>query len=109
MMKKLLLATLLMCYFLLESSTLFAQTSASLNATARNFLNTLSAEQLKVAKYSFTDSARTKWTNLPVGMVPRSGIQYGSLSDSSRIAFHHVLTTMLSSRGYLKITSIMQL
>jgi hypothetical protein len=52
---------------------------------------------------------RFKWTNLPVGLVPRPGIPYGALSDKSRIAFHELLTATLSSQGYLKLTSIMQL
>lgn len=57
----------------------------------------------------FNDSLRHKWTNLPMGLVPRPGIQYGALSDQSRLAFHHILAALLSSQGYLKTTSIMQL
>ena len=38
-----------------------------------------------------------------------TGIQYGQLNDSSRIAFHGILSSVLSSQGYLKITSIMHL
>lgn len=86
-----------------------AQTSETLAASANKFLNMLNADELKKTVYAFDDTLRHKWTNLPVGMVPRAGIQYGSLSDTSRIAFHRVLTTLLSSQGYLKTTSIMQL
>ena len=77
--------------------------------TTTSFLNSLSPDQRKQTVFSFTDSARLKWTNLPVGLVPRPGIQYGSLSEASKIAFHGVLSTALSSQGYLKLTSIMQL
>ena len=74
-----------------------------------NFLKTLNADELKQTRYDFNDSLRRTWSNFPVGMVPRSGIQYGVLSDKSRIAFHDMLSTILSSQGYLKLTSIMQL
>ncbi len=94
--------------FSMSIGGLLAQ-SGSIASAANRFLNTLSPEDLKKTNYPFTDTLRLKWTNLPVGMVPRAGIQYGSLPDSSRIAFHEVLTSLLSSQGYLKLTSIMQL
>ena len=87
----------------------FSQANPTLTSATNHFLNTLPPAQLKNTNYTFTDTMRLKWTNLPVGLVPRAGIQYGSLSDSSRIAFHDVLTAALSSQGYLKLTSIMQL
>ena len=104
---KIILKILLFCSFLAVNG--FAQSVHSLTESANQFLNTLNAEELKTTTYSFNDSLRYKWTNLPVGMVPRPGIAYGSLSDKSRMAFHRVLSAMLSSQGYLKTTSIMQL
>ncbi len=88
---------------------IFAQSGHSIAASANQFLATLSPDELKTTVYTFNDSLRFKWTNLPVGLVPRPGIQYGSLSDKSRMAFHRVLSATLSSQGYLKTTSIMQL
>src|SRR6187402_1388603 len=90
-------------------SSVSAQSLSTLNITAAHFLKTLSADDLKKTQFEFNDTMRLKWTNLPVGLVPRPGIQYGSLSDSSRMAYHRVLTAALSSQGYLKLTSIMQL
>lgn len=87
----------------------YSQGASDLSANASKFINTLGAEQKQKINYSFDDSLRHKWTNLPVGMVPRPGIAYGSLSDESRLAFHRVLSSVLSSQGYLKLTSIMQL
>jgi len=95
--------------FALFAGSLSAQSSAAIVSTTNTFLNSLSAEELKGINYSFTDTLRRKWSNLPVGLVPRPGLAYGSLSDKSRIAFHEVLTSILSSQGYLKLTSIMQL
>lgn len=88
---------------------MWAQPTASLSSSVNEFLGTLNADELKKTGYSFNDTLRKKWTNLPVGLAPRPGIQYGSLSDKSRLAFHRVLTTLLSSQGYLKTTSIMAL
>jgi len=73
------------------------------------FLNTLSNEQRQEISYSFNDTSRTNWTNLPVGIAPRPGIRYGEFSEVSKLQFHRLLTTLLSSQGYLKITGIMQL
>ena len=91
------------------ASVALAQPGITLAESASQFLSTLNAEELQKTQYAFTDSLRFKWTNLPVGIVPRPGIAYGSLSDKSRMAFHRVLAAMLSSQGYLKTTSIMQL
>lgn len=87
----------------------FSQSTKTLIESTNKFLSTLNADEMKKTVYDFKDSLRYKWTNLPVGLVPRPGIQYGSLSDKSRMAFHRVLSAMLSSQGYLKTTSIMQL
>jgi hypothetical protein len=95
--------------FLLFTSYLKAQPVSALVRETNRFLLTLNPEESAKTRYKFTDTLRLKWTNLPVGLVPRPGIQYGSLSDSSRIAFHQLLASVLSSQGYLKITSIMQL
>jgi pentatricopeptide repeat protein len=86
-----------------------AQTPANLCKVATRFINTLSAAEQKSAMYNFDDKKRVLWTNLPVGQMPRPGIRYGDLSDSSRLAFHRLLSETLSSQGYLKTTSIMQL
>ncbi len=103
------IAFVLAAVVILQSINLLAQPSPAITSATSAFLKTLSADELKRTQYNFNDTLRFKWTNLPVGMVPRAGIQYGSLSDASRIAFHEVLTSIMSSQGYLKLTSIMQL
>lgn len=101
--------SLSLVFALWVSLAAFGQANQSLVETANQFLNTLNTDEMKKTVYSFDDSLRFKWTNLPVGLVPRPGIAYGSLSDKSRMAFHRVLSAMLSSQGYLKTTSIMAL
>lgn len=105
-MKKYLL--LLIAYFAFYQFSL-AQSIADLVKSNSTFLGSLTPEQLNEVQFTFSDSLRTSWTNLPVGLVPRSGVKFGDLSENSKIAFHHVLTTLLSSQGYLKVTGIMSL
>lgn len=99
----------LVFFYLVFPTTLKAQANQTIENSVKTFLSTLSTEEYQKTTYTFADTMRLKWSNLPVGMVPRPGIQYGSLSDKSRIAFHRVLSAMLSSQGYLKTTSIMRL
>lgn len=99
---------LLVSFSLLAAVNLSAQSTTASEA-ALQFINTLSPDELKRTAYELNDSLRLKWSNLPVGMSSRPGIQYGSLSDKSRMEFHRLLSATLSSQGYLKTTSIMQL
>jgi hypothetical protein len=87
----------------------FSQTSEDVVEVTSTFLETLKPDELESVQYKFGDSLRTKWTNLPVGMAQRPGIKYGDLSEESKIKFHNILTTVFSSQGYLKTTSIMNL
>ncbi len=99
-----------MALILLAAATLLrGQANGSVEIAVGQFLNTLNTEELQKTSYAIGDPLRKKWSNLPVGMMPRPGIRYGELSDKSRLAFHRVLTSILSSQGYLKTTSIMAL
>lgn len=95
--------------FLLAVSGVSAQSTADLTTAANHFIRSLTPAQKGATIFPFEGEGRTAWTNLPVGMAPRKGIRYGELSEESRVRFHQVLSTLLSSRGYLKTTSIMQL
>lgn len=75
----------------------------------QQFSNSLSTAQKEIAILRFSDSARLKWNNLPVGLRQRSGINVGSLTDAQRILLHRILSASLSSQGYLKATGIMHL
>ena len=102
--------TIVLFVFLLSLINVFAQDNADeIKTSVQTFINSLTADQKKIALISFSDSARLKWNNLPVGMRPRAGIKMGSLSDEQRILFHRVLSAALSSQGYLKATGIMHL
>jgi hypothetical protein len=100
---------LVLTFLVLSYSSVLSQSGFALAEATKDFIKTLTKEQQKKTVYAFSDSMRFLWTNLPVGMVPRAGIQYGQLNDSSRMAFHGILSSILSSQGYLKLTSIMHL
>jgi len=91
------------------SLNISGQTVDEIYSQTVDFMNSLSPDELQAASYPMDDTLRTKWTNLPAGLAQRPGIRYGDLSAESRIKFHHLLITLLSSQGYLKTTSIMQL
>jgi hypothetical protein len=99
----------LILLFLFIGNYLFSQTSESIIDATSQFISTLSQAEIELVSFDFEDSLRTKWTNLPIGLQKRHGIRYGHLSEKSKIAFHHLLTTLFSSQGYLKTTSIMVL
>jgi len=83
--------------------------SAEIKKEAISFVNTLSPLQKKSAMLAFNDTARVKWNNLPVGLRARAGISVGNMTDEQRHYFHRILSASLSSQGYLKATSIMNL
>lgn len=105
-MKKLCMLGLMLLLFVSVGKS---QTIEEVKSATTNLLSTFDTDQLAVIQIEFEDSSRTKWTNLPVGLAPRTGLRYGEFSTESRIAFHELLTTLLSSQGYLKTTSIMML
>lgn len=80
-----------------------------LKSFTSEFITTLTEDQKTKTLFSFNDTMRLKWTNLPIGLAPRPGVAYGELSDKSRLILHRIFTTVLSSQGYLKLHGIMTL
>jgi hypothetical protein len=83
--------------------------TAEIKKSVSVFIDGLSPLQKKRALVDFRDTMRTEWNNLPVGLRPRVGINIGSLSDNQRKLLHRILSTSLSSQGYLKATGIMHM
>jgi len=100
---------LLLVIFLLSINAFAQDNVEEVRISVQTFVNSLTEDQKKIALVTISDSARVKWSNLPVGLKPRTGIKMGSLSDEQRILLHRVLSASLSSQGYLKATSIMHL
>lgn len=94
--------------FLFLASQSWAQRVEKVKSATVSFIQTLEKPQQDSVFIDFADSARTNWTNLPLGLQARSGLRYGNLSEKSKIAFHKVLSSLFSSQGYLKTFAIMQ-
>lgn len=70
------------------------------------FLDALSPEHRGAASIPFHDPNRLDWHYIPRA---RRGLTLKAMSEGERIAAHRLLQAALSSRGYLKATSIMGL
>jgi len=71
------------------------------------FLSTLNEKQRSAVLYKFDDDKqRARWSNLPIGMVPRGGLSLGELSDAQRAAALALVASTLSPRGYEKVEQI---
>jgi hypothetical protein len=80
----------------------------TMQEAALAFLSTLDDAQRATVMASIEDEAsRTNWSNLPVSMVPRSGIAVAQMNATQRIALHAMMSAALSSQGYLTTTTIM--
>src|SRR6476619_4286428 len=86
-------------------SAAMAQTATSrIVNTANKFLSTLEAKQRQSVVFAFDDQdQRTRWSNLPVRMVPRAGLSMGELTPAQRSAALALVSSALSGRGFEKV------
>jgi hypothetical protein len=90
-----------------HSVTAQSPTSLIVNA-ANGFLSTLTDKQRQSVVYAFDDEQqRARWSNLPIGMVPRGGISLKEMTPAQRSAAMALLSAALSKRGFEKIQQIM--
>ena len=76
--------------------------SAAVDA-ANAFLESLTPEQRGESMYSFDDSERSEWSNLPAGFprfVGRNGVRIGDLDPAQIEAMLVFLASALGDRGY---------
>jgi Protein of unknown function (DUF3500) len=87
-----------------------AQTATSRIVSAANtFLSTLDQKQRQSVLFAFdNEEQRARWSNLPVGAVPRAGLSMGELSAAQRSAALALVSSALSARGFEKIQQIME-
>jgi hypothetical protein len=74
---------------------------------ANVFLDALDAKQRNQARYEFTSTRKSRWSNLPVTFVPRNGVRLGDLTKNQRTRAMDLLAAVLSKSGYQKIVDIM--
>jgi hypothetical protein len=70
--------------------------------TAANaFKRSLSSSQHAAVQFSFNDPKKQSgWSNLPVSLAPRPGVQIADMSSEQVAKLRALLRTILSSRGY---------
>ena len=105
------IAFVLVLIFLFTGNKVEAQSSYSqeIKTVADSLIKTLTPLQKRSALLSFSDTARIKWNNLPVGLRARAGVSIGDMTEQQRRLLHRILSASLSSQGYLKATGIMHL
>jgi hypothetical protein len=75
---------------------------------AKKFLESLDDKLRSRAVLNLDSPMRQKgWSNLPVSMVPRSGVAMGELTQAQRDAALGLLEAVLSREGYQKVIDIM--
>ena len=106
-----LVTTILFFVFIIFQTKAEAQSSFNdeIKTAASSLIKTFTTLQKRSAVLSFSDTARIKWNNLPVGLRARAGISIGDMSEEQRKLLHRILSASLSSQGYLKATGIMHL
>jgi hypothetical protein len=75
---------------------------------AAAFLASLGEAERKAVLFPLEADQRTSWSNLPVAIVARVGVNVGALGVESRRRFHDLLRASTSSQGYHKIAEIMR-
>ncbi len=87
-----------------------AQTATARIVSAANaFLSTLDQKQRESVLFSFDDETqRKRWSNLPIGAVPRAGISLKDMTAPQRSALMALLSSALSARGLEKVQQIME-
>jgi Protein of unknown function (DUF3500) len=76
---------------------------------ANSFLGTLDPKQRQSVMYAFDDQEqRKRWSNFPIAMVPRGGINVGEMNATQRAAAMALLASALSPRGFEKVQQIME-
>jgi hypothetical protein len=101
------IALALLC---LPMRTAPAQTpTARIVTAARAFLSTLDDQQRARVLFAFDDEQqRVRWSNLPVQMSKRAGLNMGELSPAQRTAAMTLVSSALSKRGFEKVQEIVE-
>lgn len=78
----------------------------AMTGAARQFLETLSAEQRAQASFAYDDAERLNWHFIP---RPRKGVPLKDLSGKSLQAAHALIRSGLSDAGYAQALDVMSL
>ena len=94
----------------LSALSIMGQSPTSRVVSAANaFLSALTESQRQHVLYAFDDEAqRVRWSNFPVGMVPRGGMALKDMTPAQRSAAMALVSSALSPRGFEKVQQIME-
>ena len=88
--------------------TLAPDATRRIVAAAQAFLATLDEPGRAKAQLPPDSPLKTRWSNLPIGMVPRNGVRMGDLTPAQRTAAMAVLEAAFSKDGYTKVVDIVR-
>src|SRR6266446_413988 len=91
-----------------SSSSVDPDSTRRIREAAAAFLESLDESARKAVAFPLETDQRTSWSNLPVGIVPRTGLSVGALGVESRRRLHDLLRASTSSQGYHKIAALMR-
>jgi len=86
------IAFVLVLIFLFTGNKVEAQSSygQEIKTVADSLIKTLTPLQKRSALLSFSDTARIKWNNLPVGLRARAGVSIGDMTEQQRRLLHRI-------------------
>lgn len=85
------------------------KSAATMARAATGFFDSLTPEQKARAVFPFEGEERLRWHFIPNEMFPRRGLMIKDMNETQRRLAHDLLRSGLSARGYLKVTSIIEL
>ena len=95
--------------FLLVSIAMAQPAAPRIVRAANDFLSTLDDKQRQRVLFAFDDEQqRVRWSNLPIKMVPRSGVAMGELNATQRSAALALVAAALSRSGFEKVQQIVE-
>lgn len=100
---------LLLLSFLVVTSIFSFRPKPETDDKAIAFINSLNEAQKTKSLFPFTDTARYKFSFLPVHTVPRLGVQLKELDDSQKAKLNELLQEYLSNEGLTKMKNIISL
>jgi hypothetical protein len=91
-----------------SGTTVERGSAGRMREAASAFLASLDPAARRAVLFPLDAEQRTAWSNLPVALVARVGINVGALGIESRRRLHDLLRASTSSQGYHKIAAIMR-
>ena len=85
------------------------KSAATMQKAAGLFLDSLSPDQKATATFPFESEERMRWHFIPNETFPRKGLMIKDMNEAQRRLAHDLLRSGLSARGYLKVTTIIEL